>query len=160
MKDVRIGDGAPALWPSAADGRTLAISPDGRRTLAISPDGTTVCLLDLTRLTPGVARLKPLGTRGDSVRGIAFDPDGHTPWPALAPAIRSGYGTWCAESLPGPRSSTCPERVIGLAYNRRGTLLATIGLDDVVRLWNTHPWQLHAALTGPSAGPGEIDWFL
>lgn len=124
----------------------LAISPD-ERVLALGTDDGTVRLLDLTHPAPSAAQFKVLGSHADSVRGIAFHPDGHT---VASAGADKQVKLWDVARRKPARAPLVgfPEQVSGVAYNRRGTLLATIGLDGVIRLWNTRTWQLHAALTG------------
>ncbi|MER6961054.1 helix-turn-helix domain-containing protein [Streptomyces sp. NPDC000618] len=137
LKDFPIGTRNPCA---------LAISPD-ERVLALGADDGTVRLLDLTHPAPGAHQFTDLGTHGDSVRGIAFHPDGHTV--ATAGADKQ-VKLWDVARRKPARAPLVdfPEQVSGVAFNRQGTLLATIGLDGVIRLWSTRTWRLHAALTG------------
>jgi WD40 repeat protein len=47
-----------------------------------------------------------------------------------------------------PALTDFAEPVSGVAYNPRGTLLATHGADGTVRLWKTGTYEPYATLTG------------
>jgi WD40 repeat protein len=112
----------------------LAFSPDGAVLAVVSEPGT-VTLWDLQKGTPRTSFRSPLPTPG-----LAFAPDGRSlalwrddPFLSTAPSV-----VWLWD-LATRRERACLQGLIGpvrqVVFSADGSLLATRGDDQIVRLW-------------------------
>ncbi|MGH3772195.1 MAG: TIR domain-containing protein [Pseudonocardiaceae bacterium] len=96
----------------------------------------------------------PLTGHTNSVRAVAFSPDGHTLATSSADqSVRLWNVADPAQPAPlGPPLTGHTNSVNAVAFSPDGHTLATGGTDKTVRLWNvtdaTHPTQLSPPLTG------------
>lgn len=125
---------------------TLCFRPDGRALACGSLQSRELLLCDLT--TGDVSRSPCPG----SLFAIAWHPEGRLV--ALACRGRSiiirDMATGRTEELKGHQSQPTT-----LAFNRHGDLLASLGWDGVLRLWNPHTGRL--LVSAPIVGD-LLDW--
>ena len=112
-------------------GHPGSFSPDGRL-MALGLNEQGIRLWDTTDLTPDGP---PLLETGGEVWALAFAPDGRT----LAAVTLEGQATvWDVEgrSLRRGPFTVGPEAALGVSISANGTILATVGGPDGVRLWD------------------------
>ncbi len=118
---------------------SLAFSPDGQLLASGSVDGC----IHLWDVETG-KKLKTLRDGVSEVYSIAFSPDGSL----LASSswlggirlwdVKSGnlIKHWIGHGKPQPPGTGVGIRVKGITFNRDGSLLATVGEDGVIKLWD------------------------
>ncbi|HEY6794922.1 MAG TPA: hypothetical protein VI248_09585, partial [Kineosporiaceae bacterium] len=137
---------------SAAYVYCVAFSPDGR-TLAVGSGDKHVRLYDVT--DPHIPTLigAPLSGPTNNVGSVAFAPDGRT----LA-AGSDDHTVWLYDltnrAHPAALATldSAPGRVIALAWNQDGTVLAA-GAEGQLRLWDFDPESVARAICASAGDP-------
>jgi WD40 repeat protein len=140
--------GPPAIISQAGHSGgvdTIAFSPDGRWLASGGIDS----ILRIWNLTTGQV-VRTLGGQGGEISSLAFSPDGHR----VALSVRATYLGWPMRSegmhIPAGNEvrvwdvvkgelvwkATYPHEVHSLALSSDGRLLASVGLDKRVRIWD------------------------
>lgn len=125
---VRSGEGRGFAF--SADGSTLVVNSDKEFVVWRVADGRRTAVVPMPSRYPVIT--EALSPRGDY----------------LAFTVTSPYTVWL-HHLPSGRSwalTNHVEEVKGLAFSPDGALLASAGVDRVIRLWNTHDGSLRGEL--------------
>jgi WD40 repeat protein/class 3 adenylate cyclase/tRNA A-37 threonylcarbamoyl transferase component Bud32 len=118
----------------------IAFSPDGKK-LAYTHASNDIVIRDLRTDSETIV--------GKSSHGpafcLGFSPNGRV----LASVDRVDIAIWDPENKAAPRHLTNHlEQVVSLDFSPDGTLLATAGGDQTIKLWNTDTWQEVMSLKG------------
>lgn len=140
--DVRSGRQRASLPSSGSDTVTsLAFSPDGRTLVSISDiDDPSSCLHCSPILLWDVRSHKQLAqfaSPRDSVRSVAFSPDGHT----LAAAKADGTIRLWDVRTHGPGRPLHLSDAKSIAFNPDGRILAAGSNDGTIQLWDVRQRQ-------------------
>jgi WD40 repeat protein len=129
-------DGMITLWNAGGELLHSLRAADGERLerLAVSPDGSFV-----VTSTPSAVRIwdprsgsgRSLEALERSVNAMALSPDGRF----LGVITQSMVGLWSVSS--GHLYASLGPNAQAIAFSQDGRLVATLGLDGLIRLWNT-----------------------
>ena len=154
---MRNEDKAISLWDVAKGHTTKVLTAHDSRvnTLAFSPDGTKLASAGaadhavlIWDMSTGRVRNRLL-KHTSHILYVGFSPTGKV----LASIGEDGVRLWDTETGGSlADSSLLPHGGWALAFSRDGRFLATSGLDNTLRLWDTRSWRQRATLKGPEGG--------
>jgi WD40 repeat protein len=138
--------------------RTSIGPQSGRHWCAFSPDGSTVAyapatsrdlqIVALADARTGTVRQQIGSFERQTVRTLAFSPDGH--WLVLGRRSgdidlyhKEGEAFEKAETLRGHTAD-----IMSMVFAADGAILATAGFDQTIRLWDTGTWEQTTTLRG------------
>lgn len=125
---------ARAAIPAHKEGPvwSLAVAPDGKR-LASGGRDRTIRIWDVSK--PKAASVASLDGHGDSVRALAFEPDGNRLY--FAGGTDGSIRVWDMSDKPKAESTVMAGgRVVSLAITADGKLLASAGDAKSARVWS------------------------
>lgn len=131
------GDDGVRLWDLTSGQLRRTVTTNWLSSFAFSRDGTTIAFLNennvLQLWNPATGTLHRTLTHRDGIASMALSPDG------LTLATAEGSHVHLRDAVTGyPRRSfqADTEIVATMVFNADGSMLATVGYDQVIRLWN------------------------
>ena len=129
--------------------RRIAYSPDGKLLAGCNCDGV------VTVWDAETGKGHRLEGHLPWLLGIAFGPD--TRRPLLAVASTSGeIRIWNPVTGRQVTPTLTHLGASGLAFSSDGQRLATVGWDNVVRVWDTKTWKIVEQVRDPTGGPNGV----
>jgi len=131
------------FWPFR-----LGVAPDGRSLAGCDINGQVVVFDVATGTGRRLVRLPPWSY------GVAFGPDASRP---LLAVVSTGAGVRVYDPTTGGEVARLEHAgSTAEAFNPGGTRLASVGWDNVVRVWRTDTWALDTQYRDPGGGPNRV----